>query len=357
MEEASLFLQAYGFDLSDPNDQKLIWNYFEEARNFIEKSLNDGTQNVPAHLRTKEALGDIRRLLLIASLRRENPDQKWACALLRVMHVLIHLVQDPRLRFFEEAQTQILGRLDTHLFVDEKDGATYLGGKNDAERVKLLFFKKKDKKDRDREIIKLLHKAGNLAEEIYDRLGFRLVTETKLDAICALNILISKNIIGVPNLRPGRSRNRLVDIRRLQTEIEKEMKGWAKKPPLSDAEVEKFFQRLERKIGLRRNPVIGYNPFTSDHFKAIQFTCRELVRIKNPEFELIEKVKNLLKDQSTKVEDLLKQPPSPFLYLFFPYEVQILDVKSYADSIFGKSSHEEYRRKQTEAARARVFGK
>ena len=34
-----------------------------------------------------------------------------------------------------------------------------------------------------------------------------------------------------------------------------------------------------------------------------------------------------------------------------------MDVKAYADSIFGKSNHEEYRRKQLEAARHRVFGR
>jgi hypothetical protein len=34
-----------------------------------------------------------------------------------------------------------------------------------------------------------------------------------------------------------------------------------------------------------------------------------------------------------------------------------MDVKAYADSIFGKSNHEEYRRKQLNAARQRVFAK
>jgi hypothetical protein len=34
-----------------------------------------------------------------------------------------------------------------------------------------------------------------------------------------------------------------------------------------------------------------------------------------------------------------------------------MDVKAYADSVFGKSNHEEYRRKQLDAARKRVFGR
>ena len=56
------------------------------------------------------------------------------------------------------------------------------------------------------------------------------------------------------------------------------------------------------------------------------------------------------------LNEFFPKPPTPYDYVFFPYEIQIMDVKAYADSIFGKSNHEEYRRKQLETARARVFG-
>ena len=89
------------------------------------------------------------------------------------MHILIHLAHDPRLKYFEQAQNQILSRLDNYLHVDSSDGAVYLGKKDEGSGIKLLFFKKKDRKDKEREIIKLLHKPESLAEGIYDRIGFR----------------------------------------------------------------------------------------------------------------------------------------------------------------------------------------
>jgi uncharacterized protein (TIGR04552 family) len=45
--------------------------------------------------------------------------------------------------------------------------------------------------------------------------------ETKFDAIRVVRLLVEKNIISVPNVRPGRSRNRLVDFKRLAFEVER----------------------------------------------------------------------------------------------------------------------------------------
>ncbi len=221
MEEATSFIQAYGFEPSTPEDLELIWSFFDEAIAFIEKALTDPQHpKIPEHLRSQKALIDIRRLLLLASGPTAGPDQLYACAILRVMHVIIHLSQDPRLKYFEEVQNQVLSRLDNYLHVDTTTGVTYLGTREEeTHRIKLLFFKKKDRKDRAREIIKLLHKTDSLAEEIYDRIGFRLVTETKFEAIRAVKLMLERNIISVPNIRPGRSRNRLVDLKRLQFEV------------------------------------------------------------------------------------------------------------------------------------------
>jgi uncharacterized protein (TIGR04562 family) len=361
MEEATNFIHAYGFDPSNAEDTELIWSIFDESLTFIEKSLGDPEfPKVPEHLRSRKALLDFRRLLLMASGSTEHPDQVWACALLRVMHVLVHLAHDPRLKFFDQVANQVLGRLDSYLYVDASDGATYLGTKEEGGRIKLLFFKKKDRKDREREIIKLLHKADSLVEEIYDRLGFRLVTETKFDAVRAVRLLLQKNIISLPNVRPGRSRNRLIDVERLRSEIERIQTQLAKTPNLSPEEREKQLRRLERRIAYRRIGRSLINPYSSEYYRAIQFTCRELVKIRNPTYQLYATMKTQLENLhggTQMLNEAFSKPPKPFDYVFFPYEIQIMDVKGYADSIFGKSNHEEYRRKQLEAARNRVFGR
>jgi uncharacterized protein (TIGR04562 family) len=360
IEEATNFIKAYGFDPNDPVDAESIWRYFDEAVAFIEKSLGDPQYpKIPEHLHSRKVIGDIRRILLIASDRNKSDDQRFCCALLRVMHILIHVNHDPRLQYFDQAQNQVLSRLDDFLYVDSATGATYLGRPDEGTGIKLLFFKKKDRKDREREIVKLLHKSNNLVEEIYDRIGFRLVTETKYDAIRAVRLLLDKNIISVPNIRPGRSRNRLVDLSRLQFEIDRIHKHIHKSGE-SAPYIEKMIKRLEGRIGFSRLGRSLINPHTSEYYRAIQFTCRELVKVKNPLWQVYSKLKQPMESLHGGMQVLSETFPHevpPFNYVFFPYEIQIMDVKSYADSIFGKSNHEEYRRKQVEAARDRVFGR
>lgn len=360
MEEATNFVQAYGFDPTSQEDLELIWGFFDEAVAFIEKALVDPQfPRVPDHLRHRSAVTDIRRVLLLASGPTGMPDQVFACAILRLMHVFIHLAFDPRLKIFDQVQNQVLARLDNYLYVDPTSGATYLGRKDDGSSIKLLFFKRKDRKDREREIIKLLHKASSLVEEIYDRIGFRLVTETKFDAVRAVRLLLENNIISLPNVRPGRSRNRLIDFKRLTFEVDR-ISAHLKKSKEPAPYIDKMIRRLERRIGFSRLGRSLINPHTSEHYRAIQFTCRELVKLKSPTFGLLTHLRGQLENihgAHQVLNEVFPTLPKPNEYVFFPYEIQIMDVKAYADSIFGKSNHEEYRRKQLETARARVFGR
>ncbi len=360
MQEATNFIQAYGFDPNSTDDQELLWEAFEEAIAFIEKALSDPEHpNIPEHLRTRKAVNDLRRLPLLASERQDNPDQIYACAILRVMHVLIHLAHDPRLKYFEQVQNQILSRLDSYIYADPTTGASYLGVKEEGNGIKLLFFKKKDRKDREREIIKLLHKADNLVEEIYDRIGFRLVTETKFEAIKAVRLLLEKNIISLPNVRPRRSRNRLVDFKRLQFEVDR-IDTHVKKSGHNAEYVEKLIRRVERRIGYRRLGRNLINPHSSDYYRAIQFTCRELIKVKSGTYQMMVRLREQLGNihgANQILNEIFPAETKPYDYVFFPYEIQIMDVKAYADSIFGKSNHDEYRRKQLHAARCRVFGR
>lgn len=360
MEEATGFIQAYGFDPSSQDDVELLWGFFEDAISFIERSLADPLHpKIPEHLRTRKSVSDLRRLLLMASERTGNPDQLYSCAILRVMHVIIHISFDPRLKFYLQMQSQVLSRLDKFLYSDPATGATYLGKSNEGGGgIKLLYFKKKERKDRDREIIKLLHKAESVVEEIYDRVGIRLVTETKFEAIKAVKLLLEKNIISLPNVRPGRSRNRLIDLKRLTFEIDRINVHISKN--VDAPYVEKLIKRLESRIGTRRLGRSLINPHSSEHYRAIQFTCRELVKINNSEYQTYSAVKQHLTGipgGNELLSEIFPVVPPKSQFGFFPYEIQIMDVKAYADSIFGKSNHEEYRRKQVESARARVFGR
>lgn len=361
MEEATAFVLAYGFDPNNKSDLTILWDFFDEAVQFLEKSLTDPEfPLVPEHLRSRDAIKDIRRLLLLASGEFGTPDQRFSCAILRIMHGLIHLSYDPRHKFFQQMQVQVLARLDRYLHIDPSTGVTSLGkGVEGEEGIKLLFFKKKERKDKSREMIKLLHKAESVVEEIYDRVGIRLVTETKLEALRAVTLLIEKNIISLPNIRPARSRNRLIDIKRLRFEIDR-ISTHLKKHPETQPYVKKMISRLESRIGTKRMGRSLLNPHTSEHYRAIQFTCRELVRVSNPLYRAYSAIHSQLESipgGSHLIQELFPVAPASHEFGFFPYEVQVMDVKAYADSVFGKSNHEEYRRKQLDAARKRVFGR
>lgn len=361
MEEATAFIQAYGFDTNQKSDSLLLWKFFDEAIDFLEKSLIDPEYpKVPEHLRSREAIQDIRRLLILASGELGTLEQKFSCAILRVMHGLIHLTFDPRHKFFHQMQVQVLSRLDRYLSVDPVSGATFLGKRVEGEEgIKLLFFKKKERKDRSREMIKLLHKADSVVEEIYDRVGVRLVTETKLEALRAVTILIEKNIVSMPNIRPARSRNRLLDVKRLRFEINR-ITAHLNKHPETQPYVKKMINRLESRIGTRQPGRSLFNPHSSESYRAIQFTCRELVRVPNPLYQAYTALQSHLDsipEGSHLLQELFSVPPVSHEFGFFPYEVQVMDVKAYADSVFGKSNHDEYRKKQLDAARKRVFGR
>ena len=361
MEEATAFIRAYGFEPNQKSDVELLWDFFEEAIEFLEKVLIDPQYpRVPEHLRSREATQDLRRLLLLASGEKGAPDQVFSCAILRVMHVLIHLTFDPRHKFFHQMQVQVLARLDKYLNIDSKSGDTFLGvGQNQEEGIKLLFFKKKERKDRSREMVKLLHKADSVVEEIYDRVGIRLVTETKIEALKAVVLLIEKNIVSMPHIRPARSRNRLIDIKRLRFEIDR-IESHSKKHSYTQPYVKKMINRLESRIGARSVGRSLFNPHTSEHYRAIQFTCRELVRVPNPLHQVYQALQAQLEAipaGAQLLNELLPVAPASYEFGFFPYEVQVMDVKAYADSVFGKSNHDDYRKKQLESARRRVFGR
>ena len=311
-EDASELIRAYGFDENNQEDINLLWSCYDRALDFLEKTLRDPEHLLaPLLFHSRNSLSSIRELLIWASDPHASERQIWACALLRVMHALIHLNYDPRLQFFDQAQNKIFQRIESHLFTDPQTGILYLGALDSPQRIKILFYKKKDRKDKDREIIKLLHKANQSVEDIYDRLGYRLVTETKLDAVRAVAYLVQKNIISVPNIQPGRSRNRLVDLVRLEKEIHV-LETWLARKNMTDAFLAKVYRRIERRMSPHLLSFSRINPFTSEHYHAIQFTCRTLVRLPPA------------------------TPRTPSQFVFFPFEVQIMDMQSYADSVFGK---------------------
>ena len=99
------FALNYGYDVDVPNQRSQLVKVFEDALSFMEDVILEGTGlDLPAEFCD---LQDPLELLVWASERPMGSRARWSCALLRVMHTLIHLDNNVYLRFLPEIQQQI----------------------------------------------------------------------------------------------------------------------------------------------------------------------------------------------------------------------------------------------------------
>lgn len=355
-DEAYQFLVQYGYDLAIPSEHHDAWTVFKEALDYLDRVLcpapvpGDTAVHMPDELRH---LDDLPELLLLAS--HANPLQAWACALLRVMHTISHANHAVRSPFYEEIQSQILQRYRQHIHQDAH-GKLFLG--TGLLAVPLEDIQLREEKSRDILILKLLHKPDNVAQSVYDRIGVKLITPTKVDALLVLRYIRRNHLAIFANIMPGRSKNTLVDLERFRQVYESINQpgasttlrhGWA-------ALLES--PRMEDDVDIDPNQ---NNPHSSREFRSIQFTCRQLIRVPNPLYSFIADLRNKLRDRLNPEElELLLQGvqstnPEPVLRFFFPYEVQILDHENHLKSEVGESSHANYRLRQLRTARRRVL--
>ena len=216
--EVQAFLRGYGYDLSDPIESAEMFGNFQEALQFIKKYfLKEGNEEDGIDLTIPPVfytITDISELLLIATgnskITNKKEDILWASIVMKVMHTILHLDKDLRSRYFSTIQTQIFDRFYKYLF--REDEKLFITNESKSETIPLVDFETKSTKTRDSIIIKLLHKKENVAEELFDRIGIRFITHTKLDSIRLLRLLYQNHIVVVNNIKPSRSQNSLLDL-------------------------------------------------------------------------------------------------------------------------------------------------
>lgn len=333
-KEAELFISNYGYNLQNAKDREELAGIRQEAISFIERRLLAPEVNweemgeepldlpIPPSLRND---CDTRDLLLVAA-KGKGIEQRWACAILKVMHTLCHINNTILYRHFEEAKMQILSRYYqalTHL----GNGGILLGH-SDESRLSIAGFEVKDEKSRDSMILKLLCKRENVAEEVFDMIGIRIITYTPAEAIITLEVLRRNKVILFPNIIPSRSRNSLIDFDDFQIQYQEILE-----------EYQWGAMGLQKAIQLIREittdaPQEGFNPknaATLATYHAIHITQRQLIRFQLPG-----------SDEEIR--------------FFFPYEIQIVDEASYAQNHSGSSAHSLYKKNQLIQARRRVLG-
>ena len=182
------------------------------------------------------------------------------------------------------------------------------------------------------------------------------MTETPLGALKVVKYLRDKMIVMPPNIKPSRSRNTLIDIEALRSRLQ-DLLLRADRGEISEVE---FTAQLEE---VAKAPQVGpENPHSSEYYRAIQFTVRQLIKLRNPLYADLKELKNQARSNPVHA-DLLKLIEKIDLThiqreirFFYPYEIQVFDRSGAEENERGRSAHSDYKRAQVLSAMKRVMG-
>jgi uncharacterized protein (TIGR04562 family) len=235
--------------------------------------------------------------------------------------------------------------------------------------VPLVHLEWKVQKSRESMILKLLHKRANVAETIYDQLGVRIVTHTLADAVLAVDMIQRNYMVTFPNCNPSRARNSMFDFE----SFKQQHSALYAQLVAGTISAEDFMTEVENiKAPVEEDE--KSNPHSSLNYRALQFTCRQLIRWPNPILSWMPRLKDamssyadnpaaipqinkVLKSLTVAIEGWHGVAEHMQLSAFFPFEVQIMDQESYRVNKFGDASHDKYKRLQSRTARRRVLSR
>jgi uncharacterized protein (TIGR04562 family) len=362
--EANRFLNGYGFDVSDPVQSAELFGNFQEAIQFIKRYFLKEGNSEGLDLKIPNifySITDVTDLMLIATgksdLKTTIEDSIWSGIILKVMHTILHTDKDLRYRYFSTIQTQIFDRFYRYLHRD-KENNLFLKEDEANIMIPLVDFEIKAKKSRESIIIKLLHKQENVAEELFDRIGIRFVTKTKVDILRVIRFLHQNYIIMPNNIKPSRSQNTLMDLGKFRKEYYATLKTAIK----LNWNEEQFSHELEKVADhcLFNNGTPTDNVHTLKDYRAIHFTSRQLIKYRNPFVKEFSEVRKMAKEDDTselakKILSLDTTSVTRDIRFFYPFEVQITDEKSHNQNTMGMASHQEYKKSQLVSAMNRIF--
>lgn len=363
-EQVNQFLKGYGLDPNDHVAKAELFGNFQEAMQFIRRYfLREGNPDgldikVPNSLLM---ISDIGQLFLMATddniVKKE--DKLWAEAVLKVMHTIMHADKDLRSNYFNIVQTQIFDRFYKYVFRSD-DNKLFIGVKGTDDVVPLVDFETKSKKTRESVIIKLLHKAENVAEELFDRVGVRFITHSRFDTLRLIRFLLEKNIVIPHNNKPSRAVNTMIDMVKFK-EAHQTLLKMAIRNNLSE---ERFLAAMERAaVESNKEPSESdRNKHSSKAYQSIQFTCRQLIEYKNPFLQEFNDLRKFAKTCNPEENELARKVLNMDISLvardirfFYPYEIQVVDHEAFKENSQGDASHQEYKRHQVRSAMRRVF--
>ena len=183
----------------------------------------------------------------------------------------------------------------------------------------------------------------------------RFLTKNRVDSIRVIHFLEQAHVIVAANIKPSRSRNTLIDTtafrKTIQSELSHVMKG--------DLAETQFIADLENTPFPQTGPE---NRFSSEHYRAIQFTCRQLIKLRNPMGDQLRELKSASRGQvldptlQAAIEKIDPKLIQRMIRFFYAFEIQVMDEASHLENEKGRSAHGEYKKAQQQAAMVRVMG-
>lgn len=329
LEEADAFVKSYGFNYANEEDMKKLWYFHRRALVLMTEKLKFDLAEIPKEIKNPEHLKDLRFLLIWASGHEDPKIQKWACAILRCIHVFIHAETDLFSHFSEEIQKQILIPFENSVVQEDR---LYLRSffKDGPGQVELTKFHTKPFKTSSSTVIKLLARPDALAIRVYDKIGVRFVTSTIFDSFQVIRFLVESNLISYPHIMPDQSSNNMYPVEDFLAVCAHLEKKYNHDHKMDSHKIDRLLRQQLKKSD---NPILKLfrkeNPFSGIDFRYIKFICRKLIKI---------------------------QPEHGKEFSFFyPFEVQIMDKHAYDKMQSGETAHTEYKNRQMQAARKRVY--
>ncbi|HTM20351.1 MAG TPA: TIGR04552 family protein [Kofleriaceae bacterium] len=190
--EVDRFLRVNEFDPESLEDMARLEEIRGEAVEYLGHNFN-----LPIPYEVSEQVPP-RDLLLLAS--RDGPHRRWACVVLKVMHIIHHLAGRALMVSLPVSDDQFFRATELKVMqvVEELRAAGH--------PIEEFQW---SRKPRDSLITKLLAKRSTLAAEIYDKLRFRIIVPRYQD-LAPLLVALTRQLVPFNYIVPGATVNRLL---------------------------------------------------------------------------------------------------------------------------------------------------
>lgn len=318
------FLNRHGIDLDKPVDLAYTLKVLKEAVDFYDQEIARAGEGyhrngpgIHPKLRHYTEGNDVYHLFRSAAghgIRHLTPQ---ACALLRIAMVIDYIEKDPYIAATNQVKDRLKQTLLQHV---RKAGNTILYHSGDPREKPIPLVSAAMRfKDRNRIIMKLLHKPSNSTFEVLDHIGARFVTESASDTLRLIyQMFFDSNSAVLPfmNIRIGKTKQSLVDPKLLMDALKDSKKAQKLFDELSEVTINHKDVQTESLTGTD-------NEHSSEKYRAIHITFDlPMVVNGNP--------------------------------LFIPVELQFVDKTAHRDND-AFASHPDYVEKQRKVATDRIM--